>query len=168
VKIQKWSLSALAIVAMLAGLSMSLMASGVGVATVQASGQGTLTGINIGIFSDQLCQNSTNSINWGSVTPGSLANYTVFIKNTGALPETLSFVIPATSWQFSFDNNPVTNATAISSDENYFSLTWNYVQGTVLNPGAPAIPVTFSLSVANTIQGVDTFSFNIVVTGTQK
>jgi hypothetical protein len=62
----------------------------------------------------------------------------------------------------------VTNATAISSDENYFSLTWNYVQGTVLNPGAPAIPVTFSLSVANTIQGVDTFSFNIVVTGTQK
>jgi hypothetical protein len=38
---------------------------------------------------------------------------------------------------------------------------------TDLNPG-DIQPVTFTLNINNTITGVDNFSFNIIVTGTQK
>jgi hypothetical protein len=95
------------------------------------------------------------------MTPGTPKSIGIFIKNIGALPETLSFA--TNGWAGTFNGQPVNDPTKA----NYFNLTWNVPANTVLNPG-DIQPVTFTLNINNTITGVDNFSFNVIVTGTQK
>ena len=73
---------------------------------------------------------------------------TVYIKNEGNAAETLSST--AENW------NPSTAST-------YMSLTWDY-GGQVIDVGE-VVQVTLSLSVSDTIEGVTSFSFDIVIIG---
>ncbi len=50
-----------------------------------------------------------------------------------------------------------------ASGGSYLACTWNYGGG-VLNPGQ-LVAVTFTLSVASTITGITSFSFDIGVVG---
>jgi hypothetical protein len=161
VNFSKVSLSTLAIVAVLAGFSLSVCVSGLGQVTAQTSAQGSLTGINVGLYNDNGCTSNCTNLTWGAMTPGTPKPIGIFIKNTGALPETLSFA--TNGWAGTFNGQPVNDPTKA----NYFNLTWNIPSNTVLNPG-DIQPVTFTLNINNTITGVDNFSFNIIVTGTQK
>ena len=144
----KVSLSTLAIVAVLTGFSLALCVSGLGQVTAQTSAQGSLTGINVGLYNDNGCTSNCTNLTWGAMTPGTPKSIGIFIKNIGALPETLSFA--TNGWAGTFNGQPVNDPTKA-----------NY------NPG-DIQPVTFTLNINNTITGVDNFSFNIIVTGTQK
>ncbi|MGA3191992.1 MAG: hypothetical protein ABSD73_05695 [Candidatus Bathyarchaeia archaeon] len=117
--------------------------------TRQIPSTGTITAVGVNVFSDAACTQNLTSVNWGVLTPGSLANYQMYIKSTSNVPITLS--LGTDSW------NPAAAAT-------YITLTWSYAAGTVIQPNA-SLPVTLTLTVSSSVAGFTSFSFNIDVTG---
>lgn len=89
-----------------------------------------------------------SEINWGTLTPGSNKNITLYIRNAGN----------RMTGSFNTSNWFPTNAS------NYITLTWNFGE-------APLYPnrirtTIFTLSISPSIQNITDFSFNILITGT--
>lgn len=124
------------------------MVMGTLVGRVTLPNLGTVRAIGVGVYWDSGCSNSVTSIDWGTVEPGSTNDVTVYIKNEGNTPATLSS--STENW------NP-------SIASTYMSLTWDY-GGQVIDVGA-VVQVTLSLTVSDTIEGVTSFSFDIVIIG---
>jgi len=78
-------------------------------------------------------------------------NVTVYIKNIGTIPLVLN--VTTDSW------NPI-------SALNYMRLIWNR-ESYVLSVGS-VVQAVLTLSVSSNISGIASFSFNIIVTGTEK
>ncbi len=111
---------------------------------------GTINAVNIGVYSDSACTQAATALNVGTLNPGGTATQTVYIKNTGNIPETLTMT--TNNW------NP-TNASSS------LTLTWNR-QNTVLNAGA-SIQATLTLTAASNTGSLTTFNCNVTLTGTQ-
>jgi len=111
---------------------------------------GTITAVNLGVYSDSACTQTCTALNVGTLNPGGTATQTIYIKNTGTVPETLTMT--ANNW----------NPTSASSS---LTLTWNR-QSTVLNAGQ-SIQATLTLTVASSTGSLTTFSCDVTVTGTQ-
>lgn len=47
---------------------------------------------------------------------------------------------------------------------NYIAISWDYTNQTI--EPKQIIPVTFTLTVSETIQGIESFSFDIIITAT--
>jgi len=109
---------------------------------------GTVKAMGVGVYWDSGCSNSVTSVNWGTVAPGSTNDVTVFIKNEGDAAETLSST--AENW------NP-------STASMYMSLSWDYAGQVIVVDGV--IEVTLSLSVSSAIEGITSFSFDIIIVG---
>ena len=109
---------------------------------------GTVKTTGVGVYWNSSCSNSVTSVNWGTVAPGSTNDVTVYIKNEGNAAETLSST--AENW------NP-------SIASTYMTLTWDYA-GQVIDVGE-VVQVTLSLTVSDTIEGITSFSFDIVIVG---
>jgi len=109
---------------------------------------GTVKAMGVGVYWDSGCSNSVTSVNWGTVEPGSTNDVTVYIRNEGNAAETLSST--AENW------NP-------STASAYMSLTWDY-GGQVIDVGE-VVQVTLSLSVSASVTGITSFSFDIVIVG---
>jgi len=109
---------------------------------------GTVKAMGVGVYWDSGCSNTVTSVNWGTVAPGSTNDVTVFIKNEGNAAETLSST--AENW------NP-------STASAYMSLSWDYAGQVIVVDGV--IEVTLSLSVSSAIEGITSFSFDIVIVG---
>jgi hypothetical protein len=109
---------------------------------------GTVKGVGVGVYWDSGCTNQVSSINWGLVAPGSLNNETVYIRNEGTAPVTLS----------------LTTGNWTTGASNYIALKWNYSNKTTIQPNI-AIPVTLTLEVYPNIANITSFSFDIVITG---
>ena len=109
---------------------------------------GTVKAIGVGVYWDSGCTNSVTSTNWGTVEPGSTNDVTVYIKNEGTAGETLSST--AENW-------------SPSTASMYMSLSWDY-GGQVIDVGE-VVPVTLSLSVSASVTGITSFSFDIVIVG---
>jgi hypothetical protein len=111
---------------------------------------GTITAVNLGVYSDSSCTQTVTTLNVGTLNPGGTATQTVYVKNTGNIPETLTMT--TNNW------NP-TNA------PTYLTLSWNR-QNTVLNAGS-SIQATITLTAASNTGSLTTFSCNVTLTGTQ-
>lgn len=109
---------------------------------------GTVKAMGVGVYWDSSCNNQVTSIDWGAVEPGATKGVTVYIKNEGNAPETLS--LETENWDPSIASS-------------YMSLAWDY-GGQVIDADA-VFQVTLSLSVSDTIEGITSFSFDIVITG---
>ena len=109
---------------------------------------GLVVAINVGVYSDAACTLNLTSIDWGSVYPGGSVSHTVYVKNIGNVPMTLSMA--ATGW------NPAGAAGQIN-------VTWDK-ENVVLNSGQSS-SATITLSVSPSISGVTSFSMSIVITG---
>jgi hypothetical protein len=136
---------------------MALVTSAVGalVATRTVSNAGNIRvvtppSVQLGVYSDSGCTTALSSVSWGTLDPGATSTATVYLKNEGNVPVTLS--ISASNW------NP-------SSASSYFTLTWNR-GGYVLAVGA-SVQAVLSLTVSSSITGITTFSFDITITATQ-
>jgi archaellum component FlaG (FlaF/FlaG flagellin family) len=114
------------------------------------SSTGTITAVNLDIYSDSACTIPITSISWGNVAPGSANPTTIYIKNTGNVAETLTMT--SGSW-------------TPSNANTYLTLTWNR-QNTVLAAGA-STSATLTLTAASNCGSLTTFSFTITITGTQ-
>ncbi len=112
----------------------------------QATSTATLEGISIGVYWDANCTMKVESIDWGSLYPGSLKPVEVHVRNEGNT--TVSIIQNTTDW-------------VPSEASNYMNLNWNYTRQ-IMNPGN-ILPVTFRLSVSPQIRGITSFSFSIVL-----
>jgi hypothetical protein len=146
--IQKISTGAIIAIAMV-GLILTVTTAGLLSVSQSVSSSGTVTAVNVGVYSDSACQTALTSINWGTIAPGSSVTSTVYVKNTGNTQITLSMT--KTGW------NPV-------GADGPITVTWNK-ESTTLTAGA-STAATLTLSVSSGISGITTFSVNIVVTGT--
>jgi len=107
--------------------------------------------VDVGVYSDSNCTIALTSIVWGSIEKGGSVNKIAYIKNSGNQGVTLS--LAAENW---VPDGAATDMT----------LSWDYVNGTVIAPGA-VVEVTFTLTVDAGINGIDSFSFDIVITASQ-
>ena len=104
----------------------------------------------LGVYSDSDCTTVLSSVSWGTLDPGSTATATMYLRNEGNVPVTLS--IQAGNW------NP-------ASASSYFTLTWNR-DGYVLAVGE-VVQALLYLNVSSSISGITSFSFDITITATQ-
>jgi hypothetical protein len=132
------------------GILLTLVTSGAILSTQQVPSTGTISAVNVGVYTNPACTTNCTSISWGTLSPGNSATYTVYVKNTGNVPVTLGMT--TSGW------NP-------SSADGPISLSWNR-EGTVLNAGQSSM-ATLTLTVSSGISSsITSFSFNIVITGT--
>ena len=111
---------------------------------------GTISAVNVGVYSNSACTTNCTSISWGTISPGSSTTYTVYVKNTGNVPVTLSMT--TSGW------NP-------TSADGPIALSWNR-ESTTLTAGQ-SISATLTLTISSSISSsITNFSFNIVITGT--
>jgi hypothetical protein len=80
------------------------------------SSGGSVKGIGVGIYWDSACSSTVSSINWGVLDPGSNITVTVYVRNEGNAPATLS--------QTTQNWNP-------STASSYLTLRWNYAGQTM-------------------------------------
>ena len=111
---------------------------------------GTINAVNLAVYSDSACTQTVTALTAGTLNPGASATQTVYVKNTGNVPETLTMTT---------NNWTPTNA------DTYLTLTWNR-QTTILNAGA-SIQATLTLTAAANTGTLTTFSCDVTLTGTQ-
>jgi hypothetical protein len=146
--IQKISTGAIIAIVMV-GIVLTVTTAGLISVSQSVSSSGSVTAINVGVYSDSSCTQNLTTIDWGTVAPGNSVTKTIYVKNTGNSDITLSMT--KNSWNPTSANGPIT-------------VTWNK-ESTTLSAGASAAAI-ITLSVSSSISGITTFSVNIVITGT--
>jgi hypothetical protein len=136
-------------------LALTALALTVTTAAVLSANQtvplnGTINAVNLGVYSDSNCTIPVSALNVGTLSPGATATQTIYVKNTGNLPETLTMT---------------TGNWTPSNANTYLTLTWNR-GNIVLNAGA-SIQATLTLTAAANTGSLTTFSCDVTLTGTQ-
>jgi len=110
--------------------------------------QGNVNSIGVGVYWENTCINEVSTINWGYLEPGSSQNITIYIRNEGNIPMTLNMTTD--NW------NP-------SSASTYITLSWNS-EGSQVSADS-VLETILTLSVSSGISEIDSFSFDITITG---
>ena len=113
------------------------------------SSSGVISSVDLGVYQEWGCTNNLTSVAWGTLSPGDTATRTIYVKNIGTAPITLTMT--TTDWNPTNANGPIT-------------LTWDR-ENTILDAGS-VIAATLTLSVSPSISGITTFNMNVVITGT--
>ena len=132
------------------GLFLTMVTAGVLVSSQTVTSGGTVTAIGVGVYTDSACTVNCTSIDWGTLAPSNSTTRTVYIKNTGTGSVTLSMA--TANW-------------VPSNANTYLTLTWNRANY-VLTAGS-SVQATLTLTASASAGAITTFSFNIVITGTQ-
>jgi hypothetical protein len=147
---QKIQAGAILAIAMTSLIVIGLAASSL-VAYQRVPNSGNVKAVEVGVYWDSACTNNVTSIDWGFLEPGSTVSKTVYVKNNGNTRLMLNMT--KDSW-------------SPTSASLYITLSWNR-EGYVLEPGA-YVQTVLTLSVSQSISGVTSFSFNIIITGTER
>ena len=144
-------LSQFVLITIIAAL-IGLIVTTTGLLTINqtVSSSGTVTAINVGVYSDSACTTELTSIDWGMISPGNSVNRTIYLKNTGNAQITL--FMTKTNW------NPV-NA------DGPITLTWNRENATLNVDQVTSAILTLILS--ESISGITNFSVDIVFTSAE-
>jgi hypothetical protein len=143
----------------LAAVALALVALGVAAAVtaygVLSSGRtvqsyGAVKAVNVGVYWNSGCTNVTSSVDWGLLSPGTSKNVTLYVRNEGNTVVGLS--VACQSW-----------SPAVASA--YIGLAWNR-EGQTVSVGS-VLMANLSLSVSSSVAGITSFSFDIVITGTE-
>jgi hypothetical protein len=110
----------------------------------------TISVVNVGVYSDSGCTQNCTSLNVGTLSPGGTVTQTIYIKNPGTVPETLSMTV--SNWNPTGANSSV-------------SLSWDQ-QNLVLSAGQ-SVKAKLTLTVASTVGNLTNFSCDITFTGSQ-
>jgi hypothetical protein len=146
---QKSATLALMAVAAVAVVAAALVSAAL-VTSKTVNSIGSIKAVGVGVYWNSACTNQTSSFSWGAVAPGSTASVTLYVKNNGTVPVTLSA---------SFGNwNPASAASYLTPGWNCT----NYVLGTGL-----VVTAVLTLAVSQSTTGVTNFSFDITLTGTE-
>jgi hypothetical protein len=102
----------------------------------------------VGVYWDSSCTGEVLSIGWGILTPGSMKSIVVYIRNE--VEEPIYLILNTTNW-------------GPSKASDYLTLKWDY-SGQRMNPDE-ILQITLTLSVSNYIEGISSFSFDIIING---
>jgi len=131
-------------------MGMVVSALGVLVATRTISNYGNVSAVGVGVYWDSSCTNMVLSIDWGALEPGASVDKPIYVKNEGSLAVLLGMTTD--NW----------SPESASSD---ISLSWNR-ESYELNSGS-VIQAILTLSVSSSVSEITSFSFDIVITGTE-
>ena len=132
------------------GLFLTMMTAGALNSTQIVPSGGTITAVNVGVYTNSACTNNCTSIDWGTLSPGGSTTKTIYVKNTGTIPVTLSMT--TANW-------------SPSNANNFLTITWN--RGNyVLAPGS-SVSTVLTLTASPSAGSITNFSFDIVITGTE-
>jgi len=132
------------------GLILVAVTAGLLSVTQEVDFQGTITTINVEVFLDQQCTQPCTTMSWGGVYAGESSSKTIYVKNTGNIPLTLSMSI--TDWVPASADGPV-------------SMTWNR-ENYSLDP-QEAVSATLTLTVSEDTGGITNFSYKMLLTGVE-
>ena len=128
---------------------LTLVTAGI-IATQTIPSNGTVTTVNVGVYTNSECTENCTSISWGAIYPGNSTSVTVYVKNTGTKQITLSMT--ANSW--------------VPEDaDDYLTLSWDQ-QGTVLDAD-DSVSANLTLTADRDTGDLADFSFDIVITGSE-
>lgn len=134
-------------------LAVSILAAGAVMALLTTrrtiSGSGYVKGVEIGVYWDLECTNATTSIDFGMMEPGLSKSFTLYLRNEGNSALTLSMT--SENWY------PANAA-------DYLTLTWNR-EGQQINSDE-VLDSTITLSASEDVTGINSFSLDIVISGT--
>ena len=133
------------------GLFMTLLTTGLLMSSQTLQSNGTVTAVNVGVYSDSGCTQNCTSIDWGSIAPGNSSTRTIYVKNIGTIPMTLSMT---------------TGSWVPPNANTYISLSWN--QGGAVLTAGQSTTATLTLSASSDAGNITSFSFNIIITGTEQ
>jgi hypothetical protein len=145
---QKVSVSAILAIA-ITGIVASVLAASLLTTYQRFPSSGLVKAVGVGVYWDNTFTSNVTSIDWGYLTPGSAANRTVYVKNNGDIREMLNMT--TSNWS--------------SGAYGKITLTWDR-EGQLLDPGS-SVQAVLTLSVSSDISSVTSFSFNIIITGTE-
>lgn len=132
-------------------LIASLLIITVGVATILKSysvgAVGRVVGVRVEIYQDVNATTPLTEIDWQFIEPNETKSYTCYAKSLSNVPSILTLTTSA--W------------TPVNASQ-FITLSWNY-DNTTLTPNEIR-QIVFSLHVSPTVNGIDTFSFDIIVT----
>ena len=113
--------------------------------------QGNIYAIGVEVFWDSQCTNKCETVDWGWLHPGESKNITLYLRNSGNTPVTLT--LSTENW-----------LPAEAAD--YISLTWDR-EGYYMTE--QTIACLFTLTVSDAIQNttIQSFSFDAVITATE-
>lgn len=100
----------------------------------------------IEIYWDAKGTNPVYSIEWGSLEPGTDKEVTLYVKNKGKTPVTLSYFV--SNW-----DSPEL--------DNYLHLTWDYTEQVI--SFKEVLQVVFTLHASEKAEVVENFSFDITI-----
>ena len=110
---------------------------------------GSVKAIGVSVFQDSACIQNLTSVDWGTLEPGSVKNVTIYVKNTGNAPTTLS--LQTGNW-------------SPAGASSYLTLSWNY-NNVALTVNEVRM-VKLSLSISASITGITGFNFDITIAAT--
>jgi len=133
------------------GLVMSTLGALVVTRTISNTGNVRVPpSVELGVYSDSGCTTPLSSVSWGTLNPGDTSTATMYLRNEGNVPITLS--AQAADW------NP-------ESASSYLTFSWN-CDSYVLAPNQ-VVQALLGLQVSSSINGITGFSFDITVTASQ-
>ena len=91
-KLRKIPITAVVALALTA-LALTLTTAAVLSAKPTVPLNGKITTVNLGVYSDINCTQNVSALNVAALNPGDTATQTIYIKNTGNLPETLTMTV---------------------------------------------------------------------------
>jgi hypothetical protein len=122
--------------------------SGLLTTSISVPSHGNIKTINVEVFWNQACTQPVSNIDWGNPEPGETVTKTIYIKNSGNAPLTLSLIE---------DNWTPSNA------DNYMTISWSR-EGDTINAGS-IMQSSVSLQVSSNISGITDFSVNLTIEG---
>jgi hypothetical protein len=117
-------------------------------ADTENSDSGGLKAIGIEVYRDSSLTSKAITTDWGVLWPGAQKNFTIYVRNEGNSPVTLSMV--TSNWTPSIASS-------------YLTLTWDY-DGRTINPWQN-MKITLTLTVSPDITGITNFGFDIIIVG---
>ena len=114
------------------------------------SNTGEVKGIGVSLYQNRECTISLSSIPWGFIEPGETNDYIMYARNEGDYNMYLTLDIDDDSW-------------IPTEASNYLVLSWDYDNSTIIPDDV--VEITLSLYCDPSVTGIDTFSFDIIITG---
>jgi hypothetical protein len=108
----------------------------------------TIETLNLSVYQDSACTQPLSGVNWGTLKPGTAANRTIYVKNTGNAAVSLNMTV--TAW-------------SPSVASSYITLTWDK-QGSQVSPGNK-VQALLVLSVSAGVNGFTDFNCTTIISG---
>lgn len=106
----------------------------------------------VGVYWDDNCINRVSSIDWGTLEPGLSKDITIYIRNEENEP--IFLIMSTKNW------NP-------PKASEYIRLEWDHAERRRVNLNE-TLRITLTLSISSNIEGISNFSFDIIVTGSDR